>query len=138
MSQLYGLLAGFFVCASTWGGITYLSADIGWLVGVFLLVFFTTTTIYLNGDEVHERQKSLSKSLTDMEVIFLQQLKMIERKIDVVEQKCALQPSYRAEGPDASQALEAVIRMVERILSDDCDDPQEADAAPQVGVGQSA
>lgn len=124
MSQLYGLFAGLFVCASTWGAMTYLSTDIGWLVGVFLLVFFVTTTIYINGDEVQERQKSLLKSVTDMEIIVHQRLKMIERKIAGIEHVLTVRAPHRASTTDASHTLDSMIHMIDHILTDTQDNPQ--------------
>ena len=115
MSQLYGLLAGIFVCASTWGAMTYVSEQVGWLRGVFLLMFFTVTTVYINGDEVNERQKHVSKSLSDMEIILFQKLKMIEQKIDYLEQKLGNEPAAGARSE--VQELDDIIGMVDQILT---------------------
>jgi hypothetical protein len=116
MSQLYGLLAGLFVCVSTWGAMTYISEQVGWLIGVFLLIFFTVTTVYINGDEVNERQKNVSKSLSDMEIILFQKLKMIERKIDVLEEKLGKEPAVDTRSE--VQELDDMIGMVDHILTD--------------------
>lgn len=115
MSQLYGLLAGLFVCVSTWGAMTYVSVQVGWLVGVFLLIFFTVTTVYINGDEVNERQKNVIKALSDMEIIFFQKLKMIERKIDYLEEKSGNGPA--ADTGSEMQELDDIIGMVDQILT---------------------
>jgi hypothetical protein len=118
MSQFYGLLAGLFVCASTWGAMTYISEQVGWLTGVFLLVFFTVTTVYINGDEVNERQKSVVRSLADMEIIFFEKLKMIERKIDYLEEKLTAGQSTPLKSAPHVQELDDMIGMVEQILED--------------------
>lgn len=118
MSQLYGMLAGLFVCASTWGAMTYVSQEIGWLVGLFLLMFFTVTTIYINGDEMNERQKNVVKSLTSMEILFFERLKHIERKIDTLEAQAQGSPTHKPDAPRHQHELDTMINMVEQILVD--------------------
>jgi hypothetical protein len=121
MSQLYGLLAGVFVCVSSWGAMTYISEQVGWLIGVFLLMFFTVTTVYINGDEVNERQKNVSKSLSDMEIILFQKLKMIEQKIDYLEEKFGNEPA--ADTRSEVQGLDDIIGMVNQILANQTESP---------------
>jgi hypothetical protein len=116
MSQLYGLLAGLFVCASMWGAMTYISDQVGLLVGVFLVIFFTVTTIYINGDEVNERQKGIVRSIADMEIIFAHKLKMIERKIDYLEDHATKKSFSTAGAASNSKELDDMIGMIEQIL----------------------
>jgi hypothetical protein len=129
MSQLYGLLAGLFVCASSWGVMTYVSQEVGWLVGLFLLVFFTITTVYINGDEMQVRQKNLIKSFIDMEANLCKQLKYIEQRIDFPERKGVDGDAGKPEAAAHQQELDSMIHMVEQILeearrSDDSTDTQ--------------
>lgn len=118
MSQLYGLFAGLFVCLPTWAAVTYLSTQTGLLIGLFLVTFFVVTTIYVNGDEMAERHKTLTKSLTDMEIIFFDQLKLLEAKIDTVHE--ATPTSQRRTSPlaESSGDLDKMLDMIERILNE--------------------
>jgi hypothetical protein len=118
MSQLYGLLAGLFVCASSWGVMTYVSQEVGWLVSLFLLMFFTVTTVYINGDEMHVRQKNLIKSFTDMEANLCEKLKYIEQKIDSLERKGVDGDADKPEAAAHPQELDSMIHMLEQILEE--------------------
>lgn len=118
MSQLYGLFAGIFVCLPTWAALTYASTQVGLLVGLFLVTFFVVTTVYVNGDEMTERHKTLSRSLSDMEIIFFDQLKLLEAKIEAVQESTPAAGSG-AFGFDApSGDLDKMIDMVEHILNE--------------------
>jgi hypothetical protein len=116
VSQLYGLLAGLFVCLPTWAAVTYVSTQIGLLIGLFLVTFFVVTTIYVNGDEMTERHKTLTKSLTDMEIIFFDQLKLLEAKIDTVYEATPASQSRTSPHAESSGDLDKMIDMIERIL----------------------
>jgi hypothetical protein len=116
VSQLYGLLAGLFVCLPTWAAVTYMSTQIGLLIGLFLVTFFVVTTIYVNGDEMTERHKTLTKSFTDMEIIFFDQLKLLEAKIDTVHEATPALPSRTSPLAESSDDLDKMIDMIERIL----------------------
>jgi hypothetical protein len=118
VSQLYGLFAGIFVCLPTWAALTYASTQVGLLVGLFLVTFFIVTTVYVNGDEMTERHKTLSRSLSDMEIIFFDQLKLLESKIEAVQESTP-PVRHNAFGFDApSGDLDKMIDMVERILNE--------------------
>jgi hypothetical protein len=116
MSHLYGFLAGLFVCASVWGAMTYISDQAGLLVGVFLVIFITVTTVYIHGDEVNEHQKGIIRSLTDMEIIFFDKLKMIERKIDYLEDHVTKTSLPTAQSASNSKEIDDMIGMIEQIL----------------------
>jgi hypothetical protein len=70
MSLFYGLAAGLFVSGSTWAAMTYISHIAGICLGLFLLTFFVVSTVYLTGDDLVERQRTLLKALTNTEVVF--------------------------------------------------------------------
>lgn len=118
MSQLYGLFAGLFVCLPTWAAVTYVSAQTGLLIGLFLVTFFVVTTIYVNGDEMTERHKTLAKSLTDMEIIFFDQLKLLEAKIDIIHEATPALQSRHSPLAESSDDLDKMIDMIERILNE--------------------
>ena len=118
MSQLYGLFAGIFVCLPTWAALTYASTQVGLLVGLFLVTFFVVTTVYVNGDEMTERHKTLSRSLSDMEIIFFDQLKLLEAKIEAVQESTPPASSGAFVFDAPSGDLDKMIDMVERILNE--------------------
>jgi len=118
VSQLYGLFAGLFVCLPTWAAVTYVSTQIGLLIGLFLVTFFVVTTIYVNGDEMTERHKTLTKSLTDMEIIFFDQLKLLEAKIDIVHEAAPASQSRTSPLAESSGDLDKMIDMIEHILNE--------------------
>jgi hypothetical protein len=116
MSQLYGLLAGLFVCLATWAVTVYVTELAGLLVGLFLLTFFAVSTIYLTGDELVERQKASTKALVDMEVIFFEKLKDIEYKISHLEARSGAGPTHTATAESDMQTLNAMLRTLDTIL----------------------
>ncbi len=115
MSQFYGLLAGLFVAGATWGISTYVSAQSGWLAGLFLVVFFTVTTIYIQGDEVNDRQRSVLNTLSGMEVAILERLKTLDETLK------SLQSPSRPEvtGAIRQSDLDGMIGLVQDILRDE-------------------
>lgn len=118
MSQLYGLFAGLFVCLPTWAAMTYVSAQVGLLVGLFLMTFFVVATVYVNGDEMSECYKKLTKTFTDMEIIFFDKLKTLESKIETSRDDVKPTDSETLRLEAAAGNLDKMINMVEHILND--------------------
>lgn len=116
MSQLYGFFAGLVGCASTWGAMAVLSHEVGWLVGIFLLVFLTVTTVYSNSEEIQERQDRASKALRDMETIFSGKLRQIERQIEGLEEEGGAHRKAVSESPPSPQEWDAMLHLLEHIL----------------------
>jgi hypothetical protein len=98
--------------------LTYASTQVGLLVGLFLITFFVVTTVYVNGDEMTERHKTLSRSLSDMEIIFFDQLKLLEAKIETVQESTPPAGSGAFVFDAPSGDLDKMINMVERILNE--------------------
>jgi hypothetical protein len=82
MSLFYGFAAGLSVGGLTWAAMTYISQLAGICLGLFLLTFFVVSAVYLTGDDLVERQKTLLKALTNTEVVFFDRLKDIDSKVN--------------------------------------------------------
>jgi hypothetical protein len=76
------------------------------------------TTVYVNGDEMTERHKTLIKSLTDMEIIFFDRLKFLEAKIDTMHEVASVSSRAGASFAEDAGDLDKMIDMVEHILNE--------------------
>jgi hypothetical protein len=116
MSLFYGLAAGLFVSGSTWAAMTYISHIAGICLGLFLLTFFVVSTVYLTGDDLVERQRTLLKALTNTEVVFFERLKDLDGKMNKL---AAPAQGRRASEPvpDQVQALDTLLTTLDGILS---------------------
>jgi hypothetical protein len=126
MSQLYGLLAGLFVCLATWVATVYVTEFAGLLVGLFLLTFFAVSTIYLTGDELMERQRAFSKVLVDMEGTFFERLKDIEYKIGHLVAPVPTESTTASVAEPDEQTLNAMLETLDAILETSSTPPFEA------------
>jgi hypothetical protein len=117
MSLFYGLAAGLFVSGSTWVAIIYVSEMAGICLGMFLLTFFVISAVYLTGDDVSERQKTLLKALTNTEVVFFERLKDVDYKVNRL---MALAQAERPAAPPAQmQTLDTLLTTLDDILASD-------------------
>jgi predicted PurR-regulated permease PerM len=116
MSLFYGLAAGLFVSVSTWAAMTYISHMAGICLGLFLVTFFVVSAVYLTGDDLVERQRTLLKALTNTEVVFFERLKDLDNKMNRL---AALAQGRRASEPvsDHVQALDTLLITLDGILS---------------------
>jgi hypothetical protein len=119
MAQIYGVLAGLFVCLGTWAATAYVSALTGLLVGLFLLTFFAVSSIYLTGDEIMERQKTFATTLMKLEAGWSERLAGVEHRVQDLEST----PTPRAEWEADTQALDALLQQLDRILENNAAQP---------------
>jgi hypothetical protein len=115
MSLFYGLAAGLFVSASTWAAMTYISQMVGICLGFFLLTFFAVSTIYVTGDELMDRQKTLLKAVTSTEMLMLERLKDIDARVS----RAAIAPTGTpalSETIDAMPRFEALLTLLDAVL----------------------
>jgi hypothetical protein len=116
MALFYGLAAGLFVSASTWAAMTYISHLAGICRGLFLLTFFVVSAVYLTGDDLVERQRTLLKALTNAEVVFFERLKDLDYKMNRLA--APTQGRRAAEpGSDHVQTLDTLLTTLDGILS---------------------
>jgi hypothetical protein len=118
MSLFYGLAAGLFVSGSTWVAIIYVSEMAGICLGMFLLTFFVISAVYLTGDDLSERQKTLLKALTNTEVVFFERLKDVDYKVNRLT---ALVQAERPPAPPPAQmqTLDTLLTTLDDILASD-------------------
>lgn len=116
MSLFYGFAAGLFVSGSTWAAITYISHLAGICLGLFLLTFFVVSAVYLTGDDLIDRQKTLLKALTNTEVVFFERLKDIESRVNRLATSASL-----GRVPEAAtsqvQTLETLLTRLDDLLA---------------------
>ena len=130
MSIFYGVAAGLFVSGATWTAMTYISQLVGICVGFFLLTFFVVSAVYLTGDDLADRQKTLLKMLTRTEGLVLEQLKDIDHKVS----RAATSRAAGASTTDPAahlQRLEALLTLLDNIW-------QSTDIAPPTSPDNTA
>ncbi|GIX49519.1 MAG: hypothetical protein KatS3mg131_3730 [Candidatus Tectimicrobiota bacterium] len=117
MTLLYGFVAGLLVCVPTLATMAYVSDVAGFLVGLFLLTFFVTTSIYVSEDNVVARLQQVLKAVTDLEAGLTTRLNRLQKRLEAFEMPSP-QVTNTAFRPDGEEArLEAAIRMIEQILA---------------------
>ena len=116
MSLFYGLAAGLFVSVSSWAAMTYISHMAGVCLGLFLLTFFVVSAVYLTGDDLVERQRTLLKALTNTEVVFFERLKDLDYKMNRLV--APVQERHTAEPvSEHIQTLDTLLTTLDGILS---------------------
>jgi hypothetical protein len=114
MSLFYGVAAGLFVSGATWAATTYISQLVGICLGFFLLTFLVISAVYLTGDDLMDRQKTLLKTLTRMEGLVLERLKDIDYKVSRVATSRAVGTST-TDTAAPLQRLEALLTLLDNI-----------------------
>ncbi len=117
MTLLYGLIAGLLVCFPTLAVMTYVSDVAGFLVGLFLLTFFVTTSIYVSEDEVTERLQRITKAIADPEMGLRAKLDALQRQLETHDGQVCPTPSIAYESDTDVERLEHVIGMLDQILA---------------------
>ena len=117
MTLLYGLIAGLLVCFPTLAVMTYVSDVAGFLVGLFLLTFFVTTSIYVSEDEVTERLQRITKAIADLEMGLRAKIDALQRQLETHDSQVCPTPSVAYESDTDVERLEHVIGMLDQILA---------------------